>query len=1001
MVKRKIIMAFLLCISVFSVSTLSAKNGKFYTDRKAYEDGIHYFQQKNYPMAESSLIRFDAGMDLSLQEEKEYLLACCAYEQSEPLTLYILNEFISKYPESIHVDRIKVLIGSFYFYNKNYRLSISAFSKVKMKKLDRKDMEDALYQAGVAELKENNYEQARDYMNILKEMDGEYMQDAIYYLSYIDYINGHYEDALKGFVILDSGSKYAELSSYYIADCNLRQKQYGTVEQEAKQFFINYPHSPQVYEMKRVLGEAYYRQERYKDALELLQNYADETPSPDRNVLLELGIAYYRSDVYSKALIAFDRVTSQKDGLTQSAYYHLGLTYLQMSDRNNARMAFEQSADMNFDNAIKEEAFYNYVLALKETSYSAFGESISADERFLNEFPNSKYAENVSAQLIETYMNTKSYQAALKSISHIKKPSTLIYKAKQNILFQLGTESFANGDLVTSKEYFEESLLLGSYNKQIMADTYYWLGEVQYRRKNTEDAEKEYLQYQSLTQNKGDEMYALSYYNLGYILFNQKQYSKAKDLFGLYLKYRKDQNQTVLADVYNRLGDCNFVARSFAEANSYYNRAIQVDPSTADYALYQTAFAAGLEKKYQEKVELLDKLIATYPKSDYMDEALYEKGRAYVMMGKNELAIDTYKGFLEKYPKSNQAKTVENEMALLYYQDNRNQEAINAYKDVIKKYHGSDEANQAMHDLRSVYVDMNKVDEYVDFVKNVRGGVSMDINEQDSLTFAAAEKIYQNGNTASAKSELQSYLKKYPEGGYSLDAHYYLSTMLAGEQSNEEALKHAEAVLGKPNNQYTHETKLLYAQLLMSLKEYSKADVAYKDLVQITTDGVDLENSREGWLRSANLSGDAQGVIDAADVLLKNKKIEPDLMNEIYYCRAKAYMKLKMTDKSLADYLLLSKDTRNIYGAEAKYQVAQIYYDQKENAKAEKVILQYIDESTPHLYWLARSFVLLSDVYVSMNRKIDAKQYLLSLQQNYTKKDDIQEMINSRLNKLK
>ena len=97
----------------------------------------------------------------------------------------------------------------------------------------------------------------------------------------------------------------------------------------------------------------------------------------------------------------------------------MGLAYLHLAEKNKARMAFEQAAASNANLKIKEQAAYNYALCIHETSYSAFGESVTVFEKFLNEFPNSEYAEMVSSYLVEVYMNTRSYEAALKSIDRI------------------------------------------------------------------------------------------------------------------------------------------------------------------------------------------------------------------------------------------------------------------------------------------------------------------------------------------------------------------------------------------------------------------------------------------------------------------------------------------------------------------------------------------------------------------------------------------------------
>lgn len=91
-------------------------------------------------------------------------------------------------------------------------------------------------------------------------------------------------------------------------------------------------------------------------------------------------------------------------------------------------MAFEQAAASNANLKIKEQAAYNYALCIHETSYSAFGESVTVFEKFLNEFPNSEYAEMVSSYLVEVYMNTRSYEAALKSIDRIAHPVNAFWK---------------------------------------------------------------------------------------------------------------------------------------------------------------------------------------------------------------------------------------------------------------------------------------------------------------------------------------------------------------------------------------------------------------------------------------------------------------------------------------------------------------------------------------------------------------------------------------------
>ena len=82
-------------------------------------------------------------------------------------------------------------------------------------------------------------------------------------------------------------------------------------------------------------------------------------------------------------------------------------------------------------------------------------------------------------------------------------------------------------------------------------------------------------------------------------------------------------------------------------------------------------------------------------------------------------------------------------------------------------------------------------------------------------------------------------------------------------------------------------------------------------------------------MRCAELTGQPQEALLAANDLLKEPKLSPEIMSEARYVRAKAYISLKQENKALADLKEISKDTRTIHGAEAKYLLAQLYYDKR------------------------------------------------------------------------
>lgn len=999
---RRALFIFQLACSL-PIAVVAQQTSTTTVNARSFQDGKESFQQKDYSSAREFLKNFVRQKnDADLLQEAQYMLACSSYELNEKDRILELNNYLAKYPDSRHSNRINALIASAYYFDKEYQKAITQFGYCKPYQLGDEECQDVTYRIAMSNLKVGNDEEANTWFTTLKYTSKKYAADCSYYLAYFAYNKKDYQSALQEFLALRNNAVYGALVPSFIADIYLKHQRYADAKSIAEQYLSQYPNGVQRYEIQRILGEVYYQSGDYNKAVESFAAYQMGVKTPAREALYLLGLSYYELNVYSQAAQTLGQVVTVNDALSQNAYLHLGFSYLQLLDKNKARMAFEQASNTNFDSKVKEKAFYNYALCIHETSYSAFGESVTVFERFLNEFPHSIYSEKVSDYLVEVYMNTKSYDAALKSIEKITRPSTRIMEAKQNVLFQLGTQRFANADFDKAIDYLNRSLKLGQYNTQTKANAYYWLAEANYRQADYGQALQGFQNYLQFTQEKNTEMYALAHYNMGYTYFKQHKYPVA---LTWYLKFaallQGVSGSTVMADTYNRLGDCYFYNRDFTAARQYYGKAVATDVSMGDYALYQQGFVAGLQKNFVEKVALLDRMMDQYPTSQYVDDALYEKGRAYVMNGSNQEAILSFKALVDKFPASAMSRKAASEIGLLYYQDDKYDEAIEAYKKVISTYSGSDEARLALRDLKSIYIDLNKVNEYVAFAKSVPGMGSFDEAEQDSITYLAAEKVYMKGDMSKSKEGFLSYLQNFPIGSFSANAHFYLSNIYATEKNNEAALLHSGKVLDTPDNQFTEEAMTLHADLLMEAKRYKEALPIYQRLKDKSSSPESLQNALTGILRSAYWATDYKEVVLSASQLLTNKKLSPELVSEATYYRAKASLSQQDFKGATKDLKDLAKDTRTVYGAEAKYLLAQLYFNTGDTNLAEKEVLDYIEISTPHAYWLARSFVLLSDIYVKMNKNLDAKQYLLSLQQNYTEKDDVQEMINSRLKQLK
>lgn len=991
-----------LCLVVGSHMASGQRSYQFDAPNRLFVEGKELFSLKNYSGCIDKLEAYKQhSTDADLIQEADYMLVYSAYEQGRPNAVELLKDYLDVYPASRHADEVNFLIGSAHFGQGEYQKAIFWFNESNIDMLSPEQQEAYCFRLAYSLLQIGDMEKARGYFARIEQIGTKYREASTYYVAYIDYATGKYNNALVEFTRLKDLPDYKERSLYYITQIYFIQNKYEKVISEGKELLASYPDSENNSEVYRIMGNAYYHLGNEDQAINMLSKYVSSTDSPLRGDLYILGVCYYNKGNYSSAVNALGRTVRENDALSQNAYLYLGQSYLKLKDKNNARMAFEAAATSSFDKQVKEAAMYNYALLIHETAFTGFGESVTIFEDFLNDFPNSKYADKVNDYLVEVYLTTKNYQAALNSIDKIKHPSTKILEAKHDILFQLGTQAFTNMELDKAVDLFSRAISLGAYNLESRNDAYFWRGESYYRQGEYNKAISDYRTYLNNTRQRNTDMYALAHYNLGYSYFKLKEYGEALNRFRQYVNLESNQQTPAYADAYNRIGDCLFHNRQFAMAEENYTRAAQLQPSAGDYSVYQKGFLLGLQKDYKGKISVMDRLIREFPESQYVDDALFEKGRSYVLLDNNQAAAASFEQLMRDFPQSSLARKAGVQLGLIYFNDNQPEKAADAYKSVISNYPGSEEAKVALQDLKSVYIELNDINSFAAYANSLGGNVRFEVSEQDSLTYLAAEKLFMRGDNEGARRSLTNYLQTFPQGAFSSNANFYLASIAFAKKDLEEAKRLFSLVLESGDTKFREESWARKAEIEYLDKDYAAAMESFKHLQAVAENPENKEAAKLGLMRCAELIGQPQEALLAANDLLKEPKLSPEIMSEARYVRAKAYISLKQENKALADLKEISKDTRTIHGAEAKYLLAQLYYDNKDDKNAETVLMNFIENGTPHQYWLARGFILLADIYIRQGDDFQARQYLTSLQNNYKGDDEIAAMIEDRLGKLK
>lgn len=990
-----ILSAFLCCAALGGASAATPET------RTAIERGRSLFDHGRWSDARNEFLR--ARRTLSNNDRAEwqcidYYLAACAVELGSRDAESALKSFAERYPGSVYNNDVRFALASYYCTCEHFEKAADTFADVDYEALDSKRREQYDFRMGYIEFSRNNYAKAYAYFSRIPAQS-EYRDHARYYKAYIDYAEGRNTQAKGEFQSLAGSEAYGRLAPYYLLQLAYREGDYRYVVEQGDALLKQA--SPQHrLELSRVMAESWYHLEDYDKALEYLETYRKEGGAEGRDENYLTGFALYRTARYDEAIAYLRKACGADDELTQNASYHLADCYLRSGDKRQAMQAFAMASNNGSDEAIAEDALFNYGKLQYELGGGVFNEAINVLGRYIEKYPASPRAPEARTLLIAAYYNSHDYDAAYRAIKAYPHPDGEIRSALQKIAYFRGLEAYNAGDRTAAKSYLTESAAVGVSAKYgALAD--FWLGEIAYAEGDYATALTKYNAYLKRAP-KSETEYAMAYYNIGYVHFSQERMAQAQTSFTNFLSLYKPSDR-YRADALNRTADACYAERRYDEAVKNYDRAIAVgQPAEKYYAQYKRAVTLGIQEKYPQKIDALKRIVSA-GRGDWVDDAQYELGRTYMAQEQYNSAAAALERFVADYPESPYYTAALSDLGLIYLNLGDKRKSLAYYDRVVAASPRSSEAKSALQGIRDIYVSDGNVEAYFDYAEKVGAEKDLSAVARDSLTFASAQKVYLSGQNGEAVQALQGYLKSYPDGYYTTDALFYLSDCYRKGGQRAQAVETLATLAERPNSQYTVNVLESLSAMQFEDGNYAEAAAAYRRLGDAAPTAAARSAALDGYVTATLALGDEAQTLRMADDVTAHADAGEDAVRRARFAKAEIQRVRGEKRAAMATYRELgAAEVRTPEGAASAYYVLEETFAAGDMQKAEEAIYAFADRNTPQAYWLAKAYLLLGDTYARRGDAFQARATYQSVADGYSTPDDgIVAAAQERISKLK
>ncbi len=961
-----------------------------------YRQALELFNKEKYGAARQLFLQtiehINNPKDV-LQANATLYSAICAAELFNPDAETLLLTFLENHPSHHGQKQARFHMGNLKYRQRDYEEAVHWYGRLQPHDIERDRRDEFVFKKGYSLFMTGSYATARQLFGQITDAASSYYGPATYYHGHVAYLTGDYNAAMHSFQQLTDDRHFGPVVPYYIVHIYYLQERYDALLEYAPAL-LEEATPRRAAEIARLIGEAYFQQSQYAEAIPHLEEFIHHgRGAADREDHYQLGYALYVTGRYEEAIPQLERATAEADEMTQNAYYHLASAYIKTGQKRFARNAFMQAHQIGIAEDIARESLFNYALLSFELSYDPHNEAILSFQKYVSEYPESPRTEEAIGYLADLYLTTRNYKDALTSLEQVSLDSPRLREAYQRVTFLRGVELFNNGDFRDAITHFEKTQRYTEH-REILASSIYWMGEAHYRRGQYDEAISRHEEFLVTPGAPSLDIFNQANYSIGYAHFKKEQYSNAIPALRKFIA-AADEDPRMINDAMLRIADSYFITKQYQPAMDFYNRAIDLDVIDTDYAVFQKGLVYGITGNYDQKISTMASLIRNHPQSSFIDDGKYEIANSWLILDDNTQAKNYFYQIIEQHPKSSYVQSAKLKTGLIYYNENEDAKALDMFKKVVGQYPGTAQAEEALASIRTIYVGLDRVDEFVRFTEEM-GIADITTAQEDSLVYQAAENRYMQGDCANAIQSFTNYLERFPGGIFAVNANFYRSECLFRTNEHQRALEGYQFVIDRPRSKFLENALLRASGIEYNLGNYEEAFAYYQQLEDVAEVRNNLLVARKGKMRSMYRMERHQEALDAATAVLDTDKLSREEEQEALLIQGLSALATQQTDMAGEALQKVTEIAENRRAAEAMYNLALITFRQGDYQAAEEQIFDYVNKLSAYDYWLAKTFLLLADVYIETDNIFQAKHTLESIIENY-EGDDLRTKAQNRM----